>query len=171
MCSVVGVGALLAVAATAVSSNQSSRKVTMGSTSVNTAPVDSYVAKTKANYARAEGDRTINEARNRYLQSEGQVQSTLAAGNVSLGSGSAIDLLVNNRGIAQRQMNTLRHQSDVNAWEYDVAGAKADARNVVQTAHVEQDSWQETLTDPLFMINTTRKGLSLFGKVAQHAAK
>lgn len=171
MCSVAGVGALLSVAATAVANNQKSQRVSTGAGGVNTAPVDSYVAKNKANYARAEGDRSVNEARNRYLQSEGRTQSTLAAGNVSLGSGSAIDLLVSNRGIAQRQMSTLRHQSDVKVWEYEVAGAKADARNAAQPMHLEQDSWEETVTDPLFMINTMQKGLSLFNKRDRHAAK
>lgn len=164
MCSVAGVGAILTVAASAVASNQGSRKVSTGSTKITTAPVDAYAYGKKAEEARAQGTRKVNAVRNAYLQSEGKTQSTLAAGNVSLASGSAVDLLVNNRAAAQHQMNTIAHESEVAAWEYDVAKTKADAYSVVPTRKVHKDSWGDTLTNPLFIINTAQTGLSLFRK-------
>lgn len=164
MCSVAGVGALLAVAASAVSSNQGSEEVTTGSSTVNTAPVDAYAVQQRANHARAEGDRKINEERRKYLQSEGRTQSTLAANNVSLASGSAVDLLVNNRAYAQEQMNDIRYESEMKAWEYDVNRTKVEARSITPTQTSSQDSWGDTLTNPLFVIQSAQKGLSLFGK-------
>ncbi|SHJ50578.1 hypothetical protein ACQ0P8_15970 [Halodesulfovibrio aestuarii] len=164
MCSVAGVGALLAVAASAVSSNQGSAKVKISRSAVNTAPVDAYAAQQRANHARAEGDRKMNAERRKYLQSEGRTQSVFAANNVSLASGSALDLLVNNRAYAQDTMNDIRYESEMKAWEYDVDRAKAEARSFTSSRTSTQDSWSDTLTNPLFVIQSAQKGLSLFGK-------
>lgn len=164
MCSVAGVGALLAVAASAVSSNQGSSKIKMSGTTVNTAPADAYASQQRANHARAEGDRRINQERNKYLQSEGRTQSVLAANNVSLASGSAVDLLVNNRALAQEQMNEIRYESDMKAWEHDVAKMRAEARSTTPMQQGSQDSWGDTLTNPMFVIQSAQKGLSLFSK-------
>ncbi|SIO36890.1 hypothetical protein [Halodesulfovibrio marinisediminis] len=162
MCSVVGVGVLLSVAASAVASNQGSAKIKTSGYAVNTAPVDAYAAQQKASYALAEGERNVERERRNYLQSEGRIQSTFAANNVSLASGSALDLLVNNRAYAQERMNDIRYESEIKAWEYDVAKTKAEARSVTPRQSYERDSWEETLSDPLFLIQSAQKGLSLF---------
>lgn len=163
MCSVAGVGALLAVAASAVASNQGSAKVSTSGYTANTAPVDAYAAQQKADYALAEGRRNADKERRQYLQFEGRTQSTLAANNVSLSSGSALDLLVNNRADAQERISDIRYESEKKAWEYDVARTKYEARSVTPTQSSQQDSWGDTLSNPLFIIQSAQKGMSLFG--------
>jgi hypothetical protein len=164
MCSLGIAGLLLATAGTAAANNQSSGRIQTTGAVANTAPIDAYAAQQKADHARAEGDRKINQERRKYLQSEGRTQSTLAANGVSLASGSAIDLLVNNRAFAQEQMSDIRYESDMQAWEYDMSKAKSESRSLIPTQTYKRESWGDTLTNPVFVIGTTQKALTLFGR-------
>lgn len=154
-------GFAMNTASRAFAGNQSSGRV-QTSGAVNTASIDAYTAQQKADHARAEGARKINQERRNYLQFEGRTQSTLAANGVSLASGSAIDLLVNNRALAQEKMDDLRYESEMKAWEYDVSNTKAKARSIEPTYTYRRDSWGDTLTNPAFVLGTLGSGASLF---------
>ena len=164
MCSLGVATLLLATASAAAANNQSSGSIKTTGAVANTAPIDAYAARQKADHARAEGDRKINQERRNYLQSEGRTQSTLAANGVSLASGSAVDLLVNNRAIAKEQMSDIRYESDMRAWEYDMSGTKSEARSLIPTQSYSRESWEDTLTNPVFVIGAAQKAISLFGR-------
>lgn len=161
MCVLETVGLALTSAGRAVAGNQSSGRMQTGA-GVNTAPIDAYAAQQQADHARAEGSRKVNQERRNYLQFEGRTQSTLAANGVSLASGSAVDLLVNNRALAQERMDDIRYESDMKAWEYEVNKTKATASSVEPKRTYRRESWGDTLTNPAFVIGAVSSSLSLF---------
>ena len=162
MCVLEAVGFALTTAGRAVAGNQSSGRMQTTGAGVNTSSIDAYAAQQQADHARAEGNRKINQERRNYLQFEGRTQSSLAANGVSLASGSAIDLLVNNRALAQEKMDDIRYESDMKAWEYEVNKTKSQARSIEPKQTYRRESWGDTLTNPAFVIGAVNSSISLF---------
>lgn len=161
MCSIFGVGAaLMGTVGTAIGMNQRSGKM-VSSQPVDTSALDIYAAEQKARSIRAQGDLAVNRERRRASRSEGRAKTLWAARNVTLSSGSAVDLLVDNRTLAQERMDDIRYESNMKAWDYDTSVARMRALSNPRNMEWQQDSWADTLSNPLFVAGGARVGFSL----------
>lgn len=161
MCSIFGAGAaLMGTVGTAIGMNQRSGKM-VSSQPVDTSALDIYAAEQKARSIRAQGDLAVNRERRRASRSEGRAKTLWAARNVALSSGSAVDLLVDNRTLAQERMDDIRYESNMKAWDYDTSVARMRALSTPRNMEWQQDSWADTLSNPLFVAGGARVGFSL----------
>lgn len=164
MCSIFEAGAaLMGTVGTAIGMNQRSGRV-VSSAPVDTSPLDIYAAEQKARSIRAQGDLAINRERRRASRSEGRTKTLWAARNVALSSGSAVDLLVDNRTLAQERMDDIRYESNMKAWDYDTSVSRMRALSTPRNMEWQQDSWTDTLSNPLFIATGAKTGFSLLEK-------
>lgn len=106
------------------------------------------IASQRAAIARKKGARNAEQARRKFLSATGQNQNSMAAGNVVLGSGSALDLMVNNRAIAGQQIADAKYEGELNAWEHE---------NSRDDMLMRARAQRTTSTSPLFLVQTARK--------------
>lgn len=164
MCSIFGAGAaLMGTAGTVIGMSQDTGRV-VSSAPVDTSSFDIYAAEQKARSIRAQGDLAVNRERRRASRSEGRAKTLWAARNVALSSGSAIDLLVDNRTLAQERMDDIRYESNMKAWDYDMSVSRMRALSTPRNVEWQQDSWMDTLSNPLFIARSAEQGFSLLDK-------
>lgn len=106
------------------------------------------IASQRAAIARKKADFNAEQERKSFLFATGQNQNALAAGNVVLGSGSALDIMVNNRAIAEQQIANAKYDGELKAWEYE---------NSRDDMLMRSGALHTTSTSPFFIVQTAQR--------------
>ena len=116
---------------------------------------NAQVAAQQAELARKEGEKAVAQERLNFLESTGKNNSILASGNVDLTSGSALDLLVNNRSLAGQRMDDAAYDAELKAWEYENSSAASLQKAQATASAAAADN-------ALYVVQGATKAYSMF---------